>query len=123
MAEAYLSSSYYYHLATKVLDVQAILDELAVLLPGAGWTANGSGHYTSPVDAAGRFMHCEFTRVGATSLNMLVKDAMGATVGERRMYCSATLNGNVQIFYGQYHLIIDVVYGGSSEWLCAGILD
>lgn len=123
MTEAYLTSSYYYYLLTRVMDMQAVLDALAALLPAVGWTANGSNHYTSPVDALGRSLHCEFTRVSASVLNLLVKDDRGATVGERRMNINATAWNNMQVFYGQYHLIVDAWGPNLTEWLSAGLLD
>ncbi len=123
MAEAYLSSTYYYRLLSKVLDVQTILTELETILPAAGWTHDGSDHFTSPADEWNRFFHLEFTRVSATNLNLLVKDAAGGTVGERRMYINGTAWANVQIFYGQYHFILDSLSGTGAEYLMAGILD
>ncbi len=105
------------------MDVQTIMNDLDTLLNEAGWTLNGSNHYTSPVDAVGRSFHCEFTRVNASQLNLLTKDDRGGNVGERRCNLNGTAWNTIQIFYGQYHLIVDIMGPNMTEWVSAGILD
>lgn len=124
---AFLASSYRYLKLSGIVDVQSILDALATELAAVGWTNNGGGSYTSPVDAGGRLHTDVFTRMSAAALEMLTKDQNGVDLLTHRMQLNtaAGLANDVFLFTGQYHLHIDAAVPGQSgsDFLCSGILD
>jgi hypothetical protein len=125
-APAFLSSTYRFLKFAGVTDVQTILDNIAIELVASGWTDNGGGSYTSPVDAVGRFHTDVFTRVDADTLEMATTDQDGTALLSRRMEISAVAGttSTVSLFTGQYHFHVEALWPTQVvEHLCSGILD
>ena len=125
-APAFLSSTYRYLSVQNITDVSTIISTLDTELVAAGWTSNGGGSYTSPVDAAGRFHTDVFTRVSQGVLSMLTKDQGNVTISTSRLSINISAGfSNIVIFMcGQYHLHVEAqLPDGTFSYLASGILD
>jgi hypothetical protein len=104
-------------------DVQDIIDAFATKATGLSnpWTDGGSGLYTSPTDAAGRFFSVTLTAISATNLEMVVKDDTATTICTRRIQIvSGPQNWWLAVSENYCWIEID---NATVEALGAGLLD
>jgi hypothetical protein len=108
-----------------VSDVGTIIADFGVKAVAKGWTDEGGGLFSSPVDADGRWIDVLLTQVTDNQkLEWRVRDKDGVTLCTRRINMPSTNNWAVRIFVGAYHAIIDVDGCTTTyETLQAGILD
>ena len=123
MAAPYLTGNVTYVQLAGVVDVNTILTQLATTLTGLSpaWTANGGNSYTSPIDSSGRQFTIVFSRISATNLQFQVTDGSGRSLTRRAQIAAG--GSAVNIYAGQYHLVLDWLNGATPEGIYAIMLD
>lgn len=127
MAELTALTSSYFFKAFNISSgdvADAIVNIRAELLSrnNPAWTEPSGNLFKSPVDSAGRFFDCLFTRIDQQTLEMRVRDQLAHTVCTRR-FQAGTAPWIFQVFSGQFHLIAEAASAGGYANLCAGVLD
>lgn len=119
----YLSGAPGYRNDAAVVDVQTIIDNLTTLVTGLTppWTNPGAGHVVSPVDASSRKMDLVFTRISATSLQVVATDNNGRSLTRRANIAGG--GSSVDYYAGQFHLFLDWLNGATPEFLHLALLD
>jgi len=119
-------SSYYYkeYLIASGDVADAIVNVRTELLTrnNPAWTEPSGGLFKSPVDAAGRFCDVLLTRIDQQTLEMRVRNQLGATVCTRR-WQAGTSPWYLRVFSGQFHLHLEAWSAGGYAHLSAGLFD
>ena len=123
---AFLASSFRILRINGLTDVSQLITALTTELVAAGWTNNGGGSFTSPVDGVGRFHTNVFARSAAGLMTMETFDQNSSSLGKYGINFSTTAGqlNTVNVYSGQFHLHIEVYNPGSVlGYICSGILD
>jgi hypothetical protein len=123
MAPPFLTGNVYYQQDVGVVDVTTIInDTIAKALAAVpAWTNPSAGKIVSPMDADGRQVSIQFNRISATNLEMVSTDGQGRSATRRAQIAAG--GSTVNIYIGQFHMILDWLNSSTPEGLATIMLD
>lgn len=123
MAAPYLTGNVTYLQMPGVTDVASIITQLQTTLLGLSpaWTNPMAGQFVSPMDGSGRQMTLQFNRISATNLEMVATDGSARSSTRRAQIAGG--GTTINIYAGQFHLVLDWVNVSTPEGLYAIMLD
>lgn len=83
------------------------------LVTNGSWTKNTTLTYSSPADAAGRFVQIVCTTPAATKLDIAFTDMFGISIASREIQLDASQE--VRIYSGAHHCAIDAIRAATPE--------
>jgi len=87
-------------------DVNTIISTIrSLLVTTLGWSEPTTARFKTPVDASGRFLDILLTRISATNLDILTRNASAVTVCERRIQISNP--GSVEYYCNTFGVCIN----------------
>lgn len=122
---SFLNTAFAFQTVTGVTDVTTVRDAVITMITstlpttatnvfpnGQRWTIVSGTRYKSPVDAAGRYMEVDFTRLSAGAMNWTVADPTGS-ITTTKMDLSGTTSAEISA--GPGHLMVALLNAGTWE--------